>query len=265
MSEYAIFAGKGNLPKLVLAELKDAKVICFEGENEPTVTPDLLTRFGKVGQVVEYLRENNIKKIIFAGAMQRPDLKNLSPDAEGAKLLAKIMAGSFFGRGFGDDKLLGIITKFLEDKGFEVVGVQEVLEDILAPEGVLGRVKPNEQQMADIKTGVEALKKMGELDIGQAVIVEDGIVLAVEAAEGTTKMLARVGEIKKSYGGVLVKYAKPGQSDKADLPSIGVNTVAEVKAAGVSGIAVHAGNSLLLGREEIIASADAAEIFVIGI
>lgn len=262
---YAVFAGQGALPKMVIAELDDPKVICFEGEENPEVTPTLVTRFGKVGGVLEYLKNNNVQKIIFAGGMKRPDLKNLSPDAEGAKLLAKIVAGSFFSKGFGDDKLLSLLTKFLEERGFEVVGAHEVLTEILAPKGLLGKVKPEGNAEHDIKIGVEALKKIGELDIGQALVVEDGIILAVEAVEGTAKMIARAGENKKSYGGVLVKLKKTGQMDKADLPSIGPDTISQIKAAGIKGIAVEAGVTILLEKAKIIEAADSAGVFVVGI
>ncbi len=262
---YAVFAGKGSLPKLVIAELGNPKVICFEGEQNPEIKPDLVTRFGKVGLILDYLRENNIKKIIFAGAMQRPDLKTLSPDVEGAKLLAKIFAGSFFSKGFGDDKLLSLLTEFLESKGFEVVGVHEILKEILAPKGLLGKVGPVGNQENDIKIAIEVLRKIGALDIGQAVIVEDGIVLAIEAAEGTANMIERAGKFKKSYGGVLVKFKKPEQLDKADLPAIGPDTIGQIKAAGIAGIAVEAGVTILLDREEIIKMADAADVFVLGI
>ena len=163
--------------------------------------------------------------------MHRPDIKSLSPDAEGVKLLAKIVGTSFFGKSFGDDKLLSIITKYLEDKGFEIVGVQDVLKNIQAPKGVLGTVTPNEQQVKDIESGITVLKQLGNLDIGQAIVVEDGIVLAVEAVEGTAKMVERAGAFKKSYGGVLLKFKKAGQMDKVDLPVIGVDTISQIKTA----------------------------------
>jgi len=265
MTEYAVIAGKGNLPGLVLAELGNAKVICFEGESEPEVAADLLTRFGRIGQILEFLRGNNIKKIVFAGAMQRPDIKNLSPDAEGAKLLAKILAGSLFGKGLGDDKLLSVITKFLEDKGFEVVGVQEVLKNILAGKGVMGKVQPDALQEEDIKTGMAVFEKIGGVDIGQSLVVEDGVVIAVEAVEGTAAMIARSGLLKKSYGGVLVKFKKPGQNDKVDMPSIGADTVAQAAAAGVRGIAIEAGEVLMIEKARIIEAADAAGVFVVGV
>lgn len=269
MAEYAVFAGKGGLPKLVIAELEKQvnkpQIICFEGENDPEITPDLLTRFGKVGLILDYLKQNNVEKIIFAGAMQRPDLKTLSPDAEGAKLLAKILAGSFFKKNFGDDKLLSLLTEFLEGKGFKVVGAHEVLGDILAPKGLLGNNSPDSQQEADIKTGIEILQKIGELDIGQAVVIEDGIALAIEAAEGTENMLSRVGALKKSYGGVLIKFKKPEQLDKADLPTIGPDTISQIVAAGVKGIAIEAGETLLIDKDKIIAKANEAGVFVIGV
>lgn len=265
MPEYAVIAGKGNLPKLVIAELDNPKIICFEGEYEDDLQPHLVTRFGRIGQVMDFLREHEVKKVIFAGSMHRPDLKSLVPDAEGAKLMAKFMANSFFGKALGDDKLLSTITSYLHDKGFTVVGADEILGNLKTPKGTLTKISPSEEQMKDIRTGFAALKKLGELDIGQAAVVENRIVIAVEAVEGTEKMIERAGSLKKSYGGVLVKCKKPDQDKKVDLPAIGVDTIRQVTAAGISGIAIEAGSSLLIDKEALIAKADEAGVFVIGI
>jgi DUF1009 family protein len=265
MGAYAVIAGKGRLAKMVIEAIGDPKIICFEGENDPEIKPDLLTRFGRVGQVMDFLRDNNIEKIVFAGVIKRPDVKNLSPDAEGAKLLAKILANKLFGKGLGDDRFLTVITKYLEGKGFKVVGVHEILKDLLAGRGIITKTAPNDDQLEDIKNGAIILRKTAKLDIGQAVIIEDGIALAIEATEGTAKMIERAGSLKKSYGGVLVKFKKLGQNDKADLPAIGVDTVRQIAAAGISGIAVEAGSTLIIDKENMIREADKAGVFIIGI
>lgn len=262
-TEWAVFAGKGSLPETIISHLGNPKVICFEGENNPNIKADLTTRFGRIGQILDFLYENGIKKIVFAGAMHRPDIKNLSPDAEGTKLLARIMTATLFG-GLGDDKLLSLITKYLEEKGFEVVGAHEVVNDVLVQKGNYGQIIPNERQLEDVRIAVKALRQLGELDIGQAVIVEDGIVLAVEAVEGTQRMIERAGLLKKSYGGVLVKISKPQQTDKADLPTIGADTIRQLVAAGIAGVAIESGNAIILDKEELIKLADQAGVFVIG-
>ncbi len=265
MAEYAIIAGKGELPLVILKQLPQAKVICFEGEHHPEIHPDLLTKFGKVSEILEFLKSNEVKKIIFAGAMRRPNLKEIGMDSEGAKLLAKIMTGSLFGKSVGDDKLLSVITKYLEEKGFEIVAPNEITGQLTTPKKNLSAATPDEAQKADIELGLNVLRKTGELDIGQAVVVEDGVVLAVEAVEGTAAMIERAGRLKKSYGGVLVKAKKTGQEERVDLPAIGVETIRQLQGAGIAGVALEAGGTMIISQDEVIKLANAGNIFVIGV
>jgi DUF1009 family protein len=161
--------------------------------------------------------------------------------------------------------LSGII-RTLEAEGFTVLGVDELLKDLVAKAGTYGKVNPDEQSRRDIERGVAVARRLGEQDVGQAVVVQQGLVLAVEAIEGTDALLARAGELRREGpGGVLVKVKKPQQEERADLPSIGPRTVAGAQAAGLSGIAIEAGGGLVIDRARVVEAADAAGLFLIGL
>ena len=171
----------------------------------------------------------------------------------------------------GDDHLLSGVGRMFEREGFQLIGAQEVAPDILMPEGVLGRVEPSERDRDDIAFGFDYLKATGPFDVGQAVVVAGRRVLAVEAAEGTDQMLQRVAEMRKNGRvsapagtGVLVKAPKPGQDTRFDLPAIGPRTVDGVARAGLAGMAVAAGSSIVAEPEKLVAAADRAKVFVIG-
>ncbi len=171
----------------------------------------------------------------------------------------------------GDDALLRCMVMMFEDEGFKAIGVAEAAPALLASEGVLGRIHPRDDDLADVAVAVRVVRAMGALDIGQAAAVCAGLVLAVEAAEGTDRMIARAGELPEAIRGVpgkpkgvLVKAPKPLQDGKTDLPVIGTDTVKNVAAAGLAGIAVEAGAALIMNRAGVIAAADEAGIFVMG-
>jgi DUF1009 family protein len=166
----------------------------------------------------------------------------------------------------GDDKLLSVLIAEIESEGFNVVGADDILHDLLVAEGVLGRHRPDDIAQSDIARGVEVARALGAVDVGQAVVVQQGIVLGVEAIEGTDALIARAAAVRREGpGGVLVKIKKPGQERRADLPTIGRSTVDAAAGAGLRGIAVEAGATLVIGRETLVAAADAAGIFVAAI
>lgn len=197
-----------------------------------------------------------------AGSVGRPTLASLRPDMTATMLIAKMGAQIFA----GDDALLGAIVKIMESEGFTVVGVADVCKDLLTPASFLGKHKPNKQQIEDIARGMRAIKLLGELDIGQAIVVENGYVLGVEAAEGTAALISRCGLLSQHEQGqgVLVKAKKPTQDPRADLPTIGIDTIEQAHSAGLAGIALEAGASLILDREEVVRLADNYRMFIVG-
>ena len=273
MKPLGIIAGGGRLP-LQLAEACQAAgraffIVAIEDAADVTALarlPHAVVRIGAVGAAIGHLRKANAKALVLAGSVRRPSLFSLRPDAAGVKLLARL-GKAFFA---GDNALLKAVVSFLEDEGFRVVGSDDILQGLLAPEGVLGKIKPNARAEADIAHGLKAALALGEMDIGQAAIVENGYVLGVEAADGTDALIERCGKLRRGNSttgsmnsGVLVKVRKPGQETRADLPAIGVQTVERVHAAGFAGIAIAGG--IILDKEKTIARADALGVFVIGI
>ncbi len=267
-AKLGILAGSGELPRRVIEACRLAGrpffVLAFEDAADPSLVADLphaWVRLGAAAKSFRLLRENAVEEVLLAGGVKRPSLRSLRPDWRAAIFFARVGL-----RALGDDGLLRGVIKEIESEGFKVVGVDTVLSDALAPTGPLGAHRPDAQAEADIAHGVAVARALGALDIGQAVVVQQGIVLGVEAIEGTDALIARCAALKRAGpGGVLVKMAKPGQERRADLPAIGPATVAAVAASGLRGIAVEAGAALVLDRTQLVAAADRAGIFILGI
>ena len=260
-----IIAGKGDLPGLILdaarAEARPAFVLALEGQTSEDLVRDVEHAWiplGAVGRGLEALAAAAVRDVVFAGGVRRPSLLKLGLDARGARLMAK------FGKAaLGDDRLLSVLIAEIESEGLRVVGADDILHDLLVVEGVLGRHRPDDLAASDIARGLEVACALGAVDVGQAVVVQQGIVLGVEAIEGTDALIARAANLRREGpGGVLVKIKKPGQERRADLPTIGLSTVTAAVDAGLRGIAIEAGATLLIGRERLVAAADAAGLFV---
>jgi DUF1009 family protein len=264
-----ILAGAGELPLRIIEACRAAErpffVLAFEGSADPDRlegAPQAWVRLGAAGEGLRLLRENGVEELVMAGAVRRPSLLQLRPDWRTAKFFARIGY-----RALGDDGLLRAVIRELEEtEGFRVIGADALLGPALAPEGPLGRLAPDGQAEQDIALGLRVVRALGALDIGQAVVVQQGLVLGVEAIEGTDALIDRCGPLRREGPrGVLVKGTKPGQERRADLPTIGPRTVARAEAAGLAGIAVEAGATLILDRQATVAAADRAGLFVVGI
>ena len=263
-----IIAGGGDLPaRLVSAcrgSARDVFVIGFEGISDASSVESAdhaWTRLGTVGRTIELLHAANVEDLVLAGPIKRPSLRAIGLDTRGTKVLTRLLPGVR-----GDDRLLSLIVRELECEGFRVVGVDDILADLLAPEGPIGTLTPDDDARADISAGVLIARALGTVDVGQAVVVQQGVALGVEAVEGTNALIARCGGLRREGpGGVLVKLSKPGQDRRADLPTVGVQTVECARDAGLKGIAVEAGRSLIVDRSDVAAAADAAALFVVGI
>jgi len=264
-----IIAGGGPLPGQVaeaaLAAGRKVFITALEGFAEPSVVAPYehqFFRLGAVGAIRAALRARDCRDLVMIGPVKRPSLLALRPDAEGAKLVAKIGRAAFA----GDDGLLAAIIRTLGEDGFRVLGAHDILADVLGPAGLLTQTAPDAAAMADVQRGLTVLATLGAADIGQACVVQQGIVLAVEAVEGTDAMLGRVAPLARpGPGGVLVKCAKPGQDRRADLPTLGVATITNAAAAGLRGIAFEAGGTILADRVAMVAAADGAGLFLTGI
>jgi DUF1009 family protein len=264
-----ILAGGGTLPGRVAAAAQAAGrrvfMVGLEGFAEAAVLapfPHATARIGAAARILRLLRENACRDLVLVGPVRRPSLLDLRPDVEGARLLARIGRAAFA----GDDGLLAAVVRVLGDEGFSVVGAHEILTEAVGPKGVLTRTAPDAADLADIVRGVAVARALGAVDVGQCCVVQQGIVLAAEAAEGTDAMLARAGTLRRpGPGGVLVKLVKPGQDRRADLPTIGVRTIRAAAEAGLRGVAFEAGGTLLADREAVVAATEAAGLFLVGI
>ena len=263
----AIVAGGGSLP-LALAEAcrtseRPYFLLGLEGFAEPDRLeghPHRWGRIGAVGRVIETVLEEGAGEVAFAGYVRRPSLAALRPDLFTVRLLARTGR-----KALGDDGLMRLVTEAFEGKGLRVVEVSSILANALALPGPLGALEPDETAREDIRRGLEVAEALGRADAGQAVVVQQGIVLAIEAAEGTDRMIARASGLRREGpGGVLVKMAKPQQDRRMDLPVIGPDTVEAAAAAGLRGIAVEAGGVLVLDREAAVRLADEKGLFVTG-
>ncbi|WP_419796766.1 MAG: LpxI family protein [Terasakiella sp.] len=263
-----LLAGRGDLPKRIIQQcLKEGRpfhIVAFKGQTEPELVesyPHTWVRLGAAGKTLSVLKEMGAKDIVMAGRIKRPSIAALRPDAWTLKFLAKTGAGAF-----GDDGLLSKLISALEFEGFRVVGAHELLDDLLAPVGTLGHIEPDDQAKRDIEKGFTIAHSLGDLDIGQAVVLQDGLVLAVEAIEGTDAMLSRCSELRREgLGGVLIKAKKPNQENRADLPTIGVKTVVNAHHAGLRGIAVEAKATIIVDLQGVSAKADELGLFLIGV
>jgi len=263
-----IIAGSGGLPRQLIESCRAAGrevfVLALEGEvDRATVesVPHAWCRIGGAAAGLDLLRANAVGELVLAGGVRRPSLAGLRPDWRAVKFLARIGY-----RALGDDGLLSAIVTELEREGFRVIGADQLLGEASLPEGPLGRLRPDADALADIAYGMRLARAIGALDIGQAVVVQQGLVLGVEAIEGTDGLLRRCGALRRDgLGGVLVKVEKPGQEQRADRPTIGPQTVILAAEGGLRGIAAEAGATLVLDRDEVIRQADRADLFVVGV
>ncbi len=263
-----IVAGGGDLPARLIEvcreRSRDVFVVALEGHTDPGTVKDvehIWVRLGAASAALEPLRAAGVEELVMAGPVTRPSLSELRPNLRVARFFAKVGK-----RALGDDGLLRAVIGTLEEEGFRVLGVDEILGDLIAEAKTYGRHEPDAQAWRDIEQGIEVAKAIGAQDVGQAAVVQQGIVLGLEAVEGTDALLARCGEVRRDGpGGVLVKMMKPGQEHRADLPTIGTRTVTAAAAAGLRGIAVEAGGTLIVDAAKVAAAADEAGLFVIGI
>ena len=264
----AIIAGNGSIPFYLIEECnkigREYCLIIIEGHGKELsvkYNPDYIVSLAKMGRAVKYVKNIGIKHILMVGGVKRPSLKNIIPDLWTAKFLTTISS-----KVSGDNSVLSKLTKALEREGFIIVAPEEVLPNLICPKGTLGKVKPNQQNNEDISTGYRIAKIIGANDIGQSIIIENGLVIAVEAAEGTDRMIKRSLNLKKEKkAGVLIKVIKPMQDKRIDRPVIGIDTIKAVKKAGLDGIALESNEILILNYSDVILYADEEGLFVEGI
>lgn len=215
-------------------------------------------RVGELGAIIDFFKEHEVKEIVLAGGINRIRLfGGVKLDARGAKLIARL-------RSLKDDVIMRGIADELKTEGIDVVECTRFMESHLAPEGLISSRPPTPEEERDIQVGIDAIKAMSSQDIGQTVVVRDGIVVAVEAVEGTDRTIKRGGELG-GKGIVVVKFSKTTQDLRFDVPTVGKRTLEMLSSAGATALAVEAGRTLVLDREEVIKLADCRNISFIGV
>jgi DUF1009 family protein len=269
----ALIAGGGALPVSVAGrcevEGRPVFVIRLAGFADPHLAryPGIEAGLAEFGRILSAMKKADCQAVCLAGTVSRPDFNTLKPDLKGATLLPGIIAAATR----GDDALLRKILSVFEGEGFAVEGADDVLGGETLPAGALGAVTPTPAQLADLHKALHVAEKSGELDIGQGAVVCDGLVLAVEAQEGTDAMLARVAGLPADLRGspsdpkgALGKAPKPIQDLRVDMPVMGARTVEMAAAAGLAGVGGVAGKLIVLDRAAMIEAADRLGLYIWG-
>ena len=248
--DLAILSGAGALPPDLARAYPEALCITFTGINHslPGRTED--HSFERLGKLFAVLKERGIRRVVMAGSMYRPALNPENFDAFMRQISPQLVAALQL----GDDGLLRFVINLFESHGFTVCGAHELLPEMTAKAGILSQVVPQSKHHEDIEKGRALLGLLSDADIGQSTVFENGLCLGIETLQGTDALLRFVGQtpsyLRRGQGGVLIKTPKSGQDLRVDMPTIGPDTIREVQAAGLAGLAIDAGRVLLLEPEQ---------------
>lgn len=268
MHRIGILAGAGKLPRQVYDACQNKGYFChvigLEGQISLQLFADVVIDvlpMHSVSAILQKLRQYNITHITLAGKVARTNIAKLLLDRKGAALLKIIVK-----RGLQDNNILTSVISFLEQEGFSIIPPEQLAPNMLIGDGALTSKVPNKKALADIEAGMEILKGIAQYDVGQALVIQAGLVLGVEAAEGTDELIKRCASLQQEgqEPAILVKIAKPKQDRRVDLPCIGANTVKNIKKAGLCGVAVESGSCLLLEAQETLKNAEEAGVFIYG-
>ncbi len=266
-SPLAVVAGSGLFPrKLIETSLEHGQKIflcAHQGETDPTLCSlsesSIWIKVGQLGKIIRFLKKQNVRQVIFTGAISRAKLfVSAFPDWTALKVIRR--AGSL-----KDDIILRAITEELEREGISVFSSSDVLTDFLSTEGcyTLRNLSDNEKKNALV--GWDAAKTLGSLDIGQTAVVADGLVVALECIEGTDACIKRAGALTSKKPSVVVKLPKPQQDKRVDLPSVGVDTIQTMIDAGATALILESGGAMILNPDEVIKLANKAKIAIISV
>lgn len=262
-----IIAGGGALPSHIIETCKHQKrpytTVALIGDADSlSEEPALWVRLGEAAKAFHQFHQAGVVDVVMAGKVRRPGLTDLRPDWRTLKFLARAGTAAFTNQAFvGDDRLLRAVIAEFEREGFRVVGLEDVLMNLHVGPGRVGETEPTESNQADIKIGIQAARDLGREDVGQAIVVCDGAIVAQEGPEGTDALIRNVN-VSAGVPPILVKTSKPQQDRRADLPVIGPSTIDLCVASGFGGVVVEAGGTLVLEKQEVARIADAAGMFV---
>lgn len=264
-----LLLGTGDLPCQLINTLtqKNKPFICilfegFENAKVLTLAPNAhIVKIGHVGKILDILKKHDISTISCAGHVKRPSFRNIDLDEKGRSWLARLGLSLFK----GDDGLLQALTKLMKDEGLTLISTKDLLDDLTFNKGVWTKCQPTEIDQRDIDQGIQILKHLSPLDIGQALVIEDGIVLGIEAIEGTKVLIKRIHSLRQVQtqpSGILIKMPKIGQSTELDLPTIGPETIDDLHASGLKGLAIEGQYTQVINKDLVLQKADEYGLFI---
>jgi len=264
----AIVAGRNQLPQLIIenCQKNGTRFLLFLLASEQyhidySIYQPIIINYGEIEKFFSLLKEYRINNVVFAGSITKPSFANLKVDKTASILLAKILANKIL----GDDAVLKTVIKFFEKHQLKILNIQQVLDCIISEPSILTTTLPNKQNLDDINLGIKAIKHLSDFDVGQSVVVAQKQIIAVEAVEGTDAMILRCQNLQIEYvkQAILVKMAKSKQTSKADLPTIGIETVLNCHRANICGIAIEAKKTIIIDKQKVIDLANQLKLFII--
>ena len=264
-----IIAGKGDLVRETIEACQKQSrpffILGVEGQTDKALVeghPQGWIDIGEVGKALSFFKDNHVREMVMVGRFRRPSLTEIRPDWQGAQWMTRLM-----GRVLGDDSLLRAVIQLFEEEGVKVVSPESIIgATLLMPKGAVGKVPPSSLHLEDIARGRDLLKTLSPHDVGQAVVIQQGIVLGIEAIEGTNDLIRRCGALKRQGSApVLIKMCKRGQETRVDRPVVGPTTLEYALEAGFAGIALEAEGVIALSLARMIEHADEKGLFILGI
>lgn len=264
-----ILAGQGALPAQLVDHCQARDIPCFTLAFSESLNPaappkgeHAVVSLGQIGQGLQIIRQAGVTELVMAGHIKRPSLRKLEMD-DVAKRLLKKLGMKLLG---GDDALLRALIEFLEGEGFTMLAAHDILGGMTLEPGMLTSKKPDEEHLQSAQKALKILHHMAPLDVGQSLVIEDSYTLGIEAAEGTDALIIRCKDyMKAEQRALLVKAKKQQQDERADMPTIGVQTIENLADHGYAGVVIEAHNVLVIDREQVIRTADSRGLFVVAI
>ena len=264
-----VLAGNGDLPELIAKNchensIKSVFAFIDIKPNFKLDNPYIITSIGQVGKILKFFKKQQVTHIILAGGVKKPNFYKLKVDFRGSILLGKILKNKLL----GDNALLTTIINYLEKFKYEIISVNKFLPNLHLSLGNNNDIEFNKKLNNDIEFGIELINNLSPFDVGQAVIIQNNRVIAIEAAEGTDKMIIRCKDLiddNPNYPAILVKLKKVAQDNRVDLPTIGVETINNLIASNIRGIVLDAKNAIVINKEEVIRISEQNNIFIYGI
>ncbi|MDR2777716.1 MAG: UDP-2,3-diacylglucosamine diphosphatase LpxI [Rickettsiales bacterium] len=270
MDRLGLIAGSGRLPLDIVDHCREngIELFCVLLKHQARVddygTLDLLElEIGQVGKIIDFFRKNRVTRLVLAGGIEKPSFMSPKMDAKGIALVGNILKNKII----GDNSMLKTAIGFLEKNGFQVLEVDSLVKNLKLEEGPNNGIKCSAEQLSDIELGCDILKRLSEFDLGQAVAVQRRSIVAIECYEGTAGLIDRVGRLRlpEEKGPILIKIGKLGQTRKADLPSLGPDTMEQLHSAGFAGAAVDCNNCLVISRKSTVEIATKHNLFLYGL